>query len=244
MASKADTSKPYAYTTARNYDVDLQTEESSKPGSMTDRPRHERYGIFTGAGWLLEILTSFFSLGVLIAISIILWSMDDRPYSDWKAPISMNAIVSILATAGSAARMHGVRTFISQLKWVHFKKRPQIVRNFQNFDEASRSLYGALIFLFKVKWNLATIGALITIFQLAFGPLAQQIIYIHQHTVSTPDNNATFGYTHDYVRPPVFQLANINTRSIPQDPLMQSSILQGLLDIRSPQEFNCTRACE
>ncbi|KAF4947529.1 hypothetical protein FSARC_13947 [Fusarium sarcochroum] len=243
MAGNAEPTKPYAYTTARNYDVDLQTKDSSKPKAMTNHTRHEQYGIFTGAGWLLEILTSFLSLGVLIAITIICLSMHDKPYSEWKARISINTVVSILATAGAAARMHGVRTFISQLKWVHFKKQPQVLRNFQNFDEASRGLYGALLFLFKVKWNLATIGALITIFQLAFGPLAQQVIDIHQLPVSTPDNKVTYGYTHDYVRDSVWQMSNTNARGIPQDSMMQSAILQGLLDIRSPQEFECPGLC-
>ncbi|KAJ3546417.1 hypothetical protein NM208_g2017 [Fusarium decemcellulare] len=243
MVSNAKASQSYAYTTTRSYDLDLQAEDSDKPEKVIDYTEHKRYGILTGAGWLLEILTTFLSLGVLVAISIIFWSMDDKPYSNWQFPISINAVVSILATAGSAARMHGVSTFISQLKWVHFKKKPQKLQNFQNFDEASRGSYGALLFLFKVKWNLATVGALITVCQLAFGPLAQQVIDIQPRIVSTPDNAATYGYTHEYIRDPVWQFSNIVPRGVPQDPRMQSAILQGLLDIRSPQVFDCPGVC-
>jgi hypothetical protein len=53
-----------------------------------------------------------------------------------------------------------------------------------------------------VKWNLATIGALITIFRLSFAPLAQQVIEFVPQNVARPDGiNVAFGYSHAFQRP-------------------------------------------
>lgn len=186
-------SKPHRYEPAHVYDVDS---ESPSPNSA----EYRRYGILSPAEWLLELLTSIASLILLAGIAVIFWYVDNKPLSAWSDRISLNAVISILTTACSAALMHGVSEFISQLKWLHFKNGPQKLENFEKFDGASRGPWGSLKFLATVKWNLATIGALITICRLAFAPLAQQVVKIEQQFVITPDDNVTFGYAHTYNR--------------------------------------------
>jgi hypothetical protein len=126
--------------------------------------------------------------------------VDDKPLSAWTDYISLNAAISILTTACSAALMHGVSEFISQLEWLHFKNGPNKLEEFAMFDEASRGPWGSFKFLLKGIWSLATIGALVTICRLGFAPLAQQVVKIEQRFVTTPDVNSTFGYTHTYDR--------------------------------------------
>ncbi|KAI5461888.1 hypothetical protein BGZ63DRAFT_454547 [Mariannaea sp. PMI_226] len=169
--------------------------------------------------------------------------MDEKPLSSWSFPISINAIIATLTTACTSAIMHNVSAFISQLKWLHFKICPRQLYNLDRFDEASRGPYGSVIFIFRVRWNLATVGALITIFRLAFGPLVQQVVNLQPRDIVAFDSNATFGYAHAYARNFSGKLPNSVINSVPQDPLMQSAVLQGLFNISSPPLFICTGSC-
>lgn len=185
--------KPKGYEPARDYEVDSES-PSSRP------TKYKRYNILSGAEWLLEILTSIISLIILAGIAYIFWKVDGRPLSAWTLPISLNALISVMTTACSAALMHGVSEFISQLKWLHFKSGRQKLKNFEKFDGASRGPWGSLKFLASVKWNLATIGAFVTIARLGFAPLAQQVVKIDERFIVTKDDSVTFGYAHMYDR--------------------------------------------
>ncbi|EQB50838.1 hypothetical protein CGLO_09689 [Colletotrichum gloeosporioides Cg-14] len=135
--------------------------------------------------------------------------------------------------------MHSVSTFISQLKWLHFKNGPQKFEHLEKFDEASRGPLGSLKFLVSMKLNLATIGALVTIFRLGLSPLAQGVVKIDERSVkSTIDENVTFGFAHAYNRDVTFP----DLRGIPQDPNMQAAVLQGLYNISTPATF-CLPCC-
>ncbi|RMJ12997.1 hypothetical protein CDV36_007354 [Fusarium kuroshium] len=215
--------------------------EMEIPGSSP--AEYKRYFILSKHEWGLEVVTSILSLAYLAGIAAIFVYMDDQPLSHWKFYISLNATISILTTALGAAMMHSVSRFISQLKWLYFKKRPRTLSNFQSFDEASRGVSGSTKFLFKVGWNLATLGALITILRLSLAALTQQVVEIGDRHVTTPDSNATFGYTHAYYRDLAKELANAGDEAIPQDPKMQAAILQGLYDISTFARFNCAGSC-
>ncbi|KAH6873906.1 hypothetical protein B0T10DRAFT_588399 [Thelonectria olida] len=227
--------KPIGYEPTHVYDVDTE------PPSLNS-VRYKRYSRFSPTEWLLELLTSILSL-ILLAVIALSRPGTSPSLSAWDIPVSLNAVISILTTACSAALMHGVSEFISQLKWLHFKDGPEKLKDFETFDEASRGPWGSLKFLFKGGFNLATLGALITLCRLGFAPLAQQVVKIDQQFVITPDDNATFGYTHTYNRGIGRMLANSGVESIPQDPKMQSAVVQGLYGISSPATFSCPGAC-
>lgn len=180
--------------------------EMEIPGSNPSE--YKRYFILSKHEWGPEMATALLSLLCLGGIAAIFVYMDDQPLSHWGFYISLNATISILTTALGAAMMHSVSRFISQLKWLYFKKRPRTLSNFQSFDEASRGVSGSTKFLFKVGWNLATLGALITILRLSLAALTQQVVEIGDRPVETPDSNATFGYTHAYYRDLAKELAN------------------------------------
>ncbi|KAF6814498.1 hypothetical protein CSOJ01_04049 [Colletotrichum sojae] len=138
-----------------------------------------------------------------------------------------------MTTACSAAIMHGL----------HFKRGPQKLENFTKFDEASRGVWGSLKFLTSVKWNLATVGAFITISRLAFAPLTQQVVKISDREIHIFDSEVKFWYAHKYYRGIFKSLANAGPLSIPQDPGMQSAIIQELYGITSPANFSCPGGC-
>ncbi|KAH7309782.1 hypothetical protein B0I35DRAFT_379378 [Stachybotrys elegans] len=180
---------------------------------------------------------------LLIVLVAIFWYMKGRPLSQWPTIISLNATVAILTTGCSATLMFGVSEFVGQLKWLHFKNSPHELRHFERFDEASRGPLGSLKFLFKVKWNLATLGALLTVTRLAFAPLAQQVVSFEQRLVMTPDDYVTFGYSHSYYKEIQLGLFNHDVGSTPQDPEMQAAIVQGLYNISTTATFDCPGAC-
>lgn len=201
MASDRGSLKPPGYHPTPQ--LDDPGYESSGSNSQREDPlhvEHRRCRTLSAEGWGLEILSSLTSLILLGGMISIFFYMKDRPLSDWQFPISLNAIISILTTACSAAIMHGVSTSISQLKWLHFATGHRKLFSLESFDEASRGPYGSIKFLFTIRWNLATIGALVTIFRLGLAPLAQQVVSLEARDVITPDESATFGFAHTYDR--------------------------------------------
>ncbi|KAH9231679.1 hypothetical protein K456DRAFT_1915438 [Colletotrichum gloeosporioides 23] len=226
MSQRNWTERSSGYEPARVYDVE---DEPPRP----DTVEYKRYNVFSCSEWFMEIVTSIGSLVILATVAFIFTRVDGRPLSDWTFPISLNAVISILTTACSAAIMHGL----------HFKNGPQRLEHLETFDEASRGPLGSLKFLVSMKLNLATIGALVTICRLGLSPLAQQVVMVDEQFVNTTDNTVTFGYAHSYNRGVGRQLANTDTRGIPQDPNMQAAILQGLFNISTPSTFTCPGAC-
>ncbi|KAL5335742.1 hypothetical protein BJX70DRAFT_374373 [Aspergillus crustosus] len=205
--------------------------------------KYKRHPVYSLSEWLLEITSSILSLGLLIAIACIFRYMDNKPLSDWSASVSLSATISILTTAYTTSLMHGVSQFIGQLKWLHFKNGPRKLSQLEIFDGASRGVWGSILLLTTVKWNIATVGAFITILRLTVAPFAQQVIQIEQRDVFTPDEGVAFGYAHRYFREIPGELANAGFDSAPQDPKMQSAVIQGLYGIDTPATFNCPGAC-
>lgn len=191
---------------AHPYEPALVTDVGSEPEAVTTT-EHKRHPIYSPREWLFESISSLVALILLIGIIIIFWYMDNKPLSAWRGRVSLNATISILTTACTTALMHGVSTFIGQSKWLHFKNGPRKLADFETFDGASRGVWGSILLLTTVKWNIATIGAFITILRLAFSPFAQQVVLIEQRPLISPSDNVTFGYAHNYSQS-VLNLAN------------------------------------
>jgi hypothetical protein len=157
-------------------------------------------GVASRVRWGWEILSSLCTLTTFAAIVAVLWTMDGRPLSQWQYRLSLNATIALLATLCTATMMHNVSASISQQKWVCFQKRARPLEYLELFDEASRGPFGSFVFLAKVKCNLATIGALITIFRLLFSPMVQAVIQNVPRNVTTYDSHVRMNYTHTFVR--------------------------------------------
>lgn len=71
--------------------------------------------------WWQEILSAISSMLCLVAIVIILYKVNGKPLSDWNEPVSLNAVISLLSTAGKAGLILPVAECISQLKWIYLQ---------------------------------------------------------------------------------------------------------------------------
>jgi hypothetical protein len=201
MAGVDSNPKAHPYEPAQVSEVD------SEPQTATTT-EYKRHPVYSPSEWLLESISSILALGFLIGIAIIFWYMDDKPLSAWRGRISLNATISILTTAYTTALMHGVSTFIGQSKWLHFQNGSRKLADFEIFDGASRGVWGSILLLTTVKWNLATIGAFITILRLTLSPFAQQVVLIEQRDIIFSADTATFGYAHNYSRNILNNLVN------------------------------------
>lgn len=101
------------------------------------------------AFWILEIAGLIVSIACLAAIVIILAIHDRQPFSSWTFYLSLNTVVSILATISKATVLLGVTAAISQDKWNTFKAGPRPLKLFQDIDQASRGGMGSL----RAIWN-------------------------------------------------------------------------------------------
>ncbi|KAL7926624.1 hypothetical protein ACQKWADRAFT_328334 [Trichoderma austrokoningii] len=229
---------------AHSYDSLLDGEADSA-SQISTTSSYKRYTVYSPSEWLLESLSSTVALGLVVALATIFWSMDNKPLSAWTSRVSLSASISILTTAYAIALMHGVGEFIGQYKWLHFKDKPRQLSELKTFDQASRGVWGSALLLTTVKWNLATIGAVITILRLTFSPFAQQVVLIEQRDVVSPAANAaTFGYAHSYSLEAQFNsLLNSVAESMPQDAGMQSAVFQGLYGVKAAEPFTCPGVC-
>ncbi|PHH67960.1 hypothetical protein CDD82_956 [Ophiocordyceps australis] len=238
---------PMRYEQVPDHRRELEPLSSASDKGTPESTPFKRYLIISSAEWGFEILSLLCSLGLFSTIIAIFLYMHNKPLSYWKCQVSLNSSISFLSTICSAAMMHNVSSCIGQLKWVYFKskRQPRKLFNLERFDEASRGPYGSAAFLMRIKWNLASIGALITICRLAFSPLAQQVIDQPTRNVTTSDFDATFGYTHQYARDytHALGLANSGLEQLLGDPLLQAAILQGITDVDIPPVFSCSGSC-
>ncbi|KAJ5353986.1 hypothetical protein N7541_006550 [Penicillium brevicompactum] len=211
-------------------------------------PKYKRHSMFSSKEWLSESMSIIAALSCLVGIAVIFFQMHNKPLSAWRPLIpSLSTTISILTTASAAAIMYSVSAFVGQYKWIYFKKKPRELANFGKIDDVSRSTLGSLKWLVTTKPNVATLGAIITILQLTFTPFAQQVISIKQRDIATPTSSASFGYAHSYNHLDKNDIPSSALRptvgNYPQDPDMQSAIIQGLYGITTPEPYRCPGAC-
>ncbi|OJJ85936.1 DUF3176 domain-containing protein [Aspergillus glaucus CBS 516.65] len=130
--------------------------------------------------WFWEIVSITFSIACFIAICSVLLSYDQKAMPNFPKGLTLNTIVSILATGSKSALLCMVGTSIGQLKWIWFqgrKKRP--VYDLQSFDDASRGPWGSVMILLRCSRkgsSVLSLGAIITVLSLAFDPFIQQVL--------------------------------------------------------------------
>ncbi|RGP71229.1 hypothetical protein FLONG3_7179 [Fusarium longipes] len=151
-------SRSYKQTPDRNMDAEYVELDSLTESSKTNK--YVRYGTLSKDGWGLEMLSSLTTVILFTGMVVIFCTMSNKAYSKWPFSISINAAISILSTGCTAAMMHN---------------SSRDLYNIERFDQASRGPYGSMLFIFRVPWNIATLGAFITILRLGFSPFAQEV---------------------------------------------------------------------
>ncbi|KAJ0419625.1 hypothetical protein BJY00DRAFT_313774 [Aspergillus carlsbadensis] len=128
--------------------------------------------------WLWEFASALFSTCCFISICAVLLAYNGQVRPTWKLGLSLNALISVLATGCRASLILVLSEAISQLKWLWVKDgEPKQLLGMQVFDNASRGPLGALTMLFShSQRSLVSLGAALTVLMLAFEPFIQQIL--------------------------------------------------------------------
>lgn len=126
--------------------------------------------------WLVECLSLIACIGCILAIGIVLMVYNGKSLPDLPYGITMNAVISVLATASKSNLLLIVASSISQLKWVWYQKSRRL-DDIQLFEDAAKGPMGSLqVLLRHGVLCLASLGAVILILSLAFEPFIQQAL--------------------------------------------------------------------
>ncbi|KAJ0420573.1 hypothetical protein BJY00DRAFT_312991 [Aspergillus carlsbadensis] len=131
--------------------------------------------------WFYEILATIFSVGCFVAILGVLLAFDGKPTPKFAYSLTLNTVISILATASKASLVFMIGECTGQLKWLWFynkgAERKRRLDGMQLFDSASRGPLGAFWVLFEHKGrSLVSLGALVMILSTPYDAFVQQIL--------------------------------------------------------------------
>ena len=184
----------------------LESVESSVLPTQARRSTKRDWWAYFSDTWVAEITATALSIACSIAIAILLaiWSGKQVPHL--VKGITVNAVVSILATTSKSAMLFVVAACIAQLKWLWYGRvRP--LADIQTFDDATRGPLGAIFLLADhTILSLGALGASITILALAFDPFVQQTLAFPLQPVNTSSSGniakqalAVFGASDDSI---------------------------------------------
>jgi len=138
---------------------------------------------------IMSILLAFSALGGIIAV---LAYFDGKPLPSWPSSITINAVIAVLATITTACMSVPLSSGLGQLKWIRFKQGRAPLSDMEMFDDASRSVFGALGLLFRARGGFAgAFGSVVMIIALFLSPFSQQIATFPHRNVPAPQLTAT-----------------------------------------------------
>ncbi|KAL3495149.1 hypothetical protein BJX62DRAFT_233794 [Aspergillus germanicus] len=168
-------------------DIDIEMDERSKTNSSPGQLVMER--LDTWFDW--EILGLVASVGVLIALAIVLGKYDRKPQPNWRY-MSLNSLISWLSTIFRACIILSSSQALGQLKWVWFAQgeaRP--VQELRVYDDATRGPYEAMEFIWTLRArHFAVFGSLAVILAIAIDRFAQNLIYHYEDMTEDPSQQA------------------------------------------------------
>lgn len=164
-----------------------------RPKSFGDRWRRFWNRPFLNT-WLPEILALTLSASCLVAIIVVLNFYQSKSIPQIPFGLTLNAIISILATGSKSSLLLAVGGAIGQLKWCWFIDKKRTLENIQDFDDASRGPWGSFNLLFSIHFrSLASLGALVTLLTLAYDPFVQQVLIYPVREVQHKSNETATG---------------------------------------------------
>lgn len=174
---------------------------STSYASLSDRasPRLSIYERLWDS-WYPEIVALCFSVACAVAIAATLIAYNGHPTPRMKYDVTLNAVVSVLATACKVALIFAVSNCIGQLKWTWLSdKKTKSLMDATIFDNASRGPYGALQMLTgPTRQSLASIGAIVVVLALTFDPFTQQVLTYESSIQYTESENAIIAAAQSY----------------------------------------------
>lgn len=155
----------------------IQSKPKPDMTAHREKPTASRFRRIRRFLWWWEVLATLIGVISTVLIVVILSSMNGKPLSKWKTSvIQPNSLVAIFSTIAKSSLLVPLAECLGQLKWAFFERKRRL-DHFQSFDSASRGPWGAFRFLWMTRCRaiLGTVGAIATIFMLAFEPFAQQV---------------------------------------------------------------------
>lgn len=135
--------------------------------------------------WTLEYAALVIAVASLASIGILLGIYGKRPTSAWTYTVTLNSVLSTLATVMKGSMLLPVGACLSQLKWAWYHHEKRSLLHFQLFDAASRGPLGAASLLYQIHfWHLASIGAIVTLIALVSDAFIQQSVLYPSRTIN------------------------------------------------------------
>jgi hypothetical protein len=138
-----------------------------------------------------EITAIIFSLACAVAIVVVLSVYNNPTTPKLPRDVTLNALVSVLATGSKGGLLFATSSCLGQLKWIWYTAdQPRSLAHVETFDEASRGPLGALsLVIFGPRNVLGFLGAILTLLALAYDPFVQQIIDVSPEVRFSPSTN-------------------------------------------------------
>lgn len=114
--------------------------------------------------WLFELGCLAMGTGAFIALIVLLSRHQNKVVPEMGSivgvGITINTVVSILATVGRACMLLPVAECINQQKWLWFSGSPRPLVHLDTFDQGSRGVCGSLVMLWKINIRQANTNTL------------------------------------------------------------------------------------
>jgi hypothetical protein len=96
----------------------LHEDTASEKQLAAGGKRRHKFDRVASTYWLFEVLCGILSLACLVAIAAVLHAFDNRPVPTLHYGITLNTIVSLLASVATFSLVVPVTAGLSQLKWL------------------------------------------------------------------------------------------------------------------------------
>lgn len=93
--------------------------------------------------WAGELLAILLSVVAFVATIVILRKYDDHKLPSLPHHVTLNFVVSTLATVTKSSLLLAVASALGRLKWLWMSSKQRRLQDLQVFDEASRGPFGA-----------------------------------------------------------------------------------------------------
>lgn len=133
-------------TVKREHDVTGRSSPSSSLQAVTT-------SVVSHVGaWRLEIAGLVLALVAVACLGGVFARFDGEALAEWPSrAVTLNAVVAVLVTVGTAGMSVALASGMGQMKWVRFKQGRAPLSDLEYFDEASRGAWGGLGLLFRMR---------------------------------------------------------------------------------------------
>ncbi|KAF8539490.1 hypothetical protein BDD12DRAFT_882266 [Trichophaea hybrida] len=141
--------------------------------AILKRTSHRRYI------WCFEILSLIVSGTAILVTAALLKHFENKDIPIWATTrngLSLNAIFSVLSTLSRSSMLIPLDDALGQLMWLAYAKKPRRLAETELYNQASRGPLGAVKLLWRRRFSLASLAAVLMILQLGLGFTQQQLI--------------------------------------------------------------------